>query len=577
MKNVVELIISGNNRRLDDAITRSSRTIQRFGDRASAVFTRTGRIIKNMSEHAMMPFAQIASGAAIAMAGRQVIAFDARLARLAIQARLTRQQTIALKQSLMDAGRQTYQAPEELLAGMEQIVEKTGNIELAKNSILDMGYAASATGAEMAAIGAVTSNLNDKLGITQEQMRGAFDILNEQGKAGAFTLREMATLGERLFTSAASFGIRGSEGLRKFGAFVQVARTGTGSSEMATTAVERTMADMLTKSKKIQAVTGFSIFDEAASKKEGRAVTKDFELIMKELIRRTNGDTVKLRKIFGEESIRAMDALALSYKKFGDFRIFDDYMKQGGDAVQMMSDFGRWTETAAAKMTQFRIELTRFADENLAKPIELLTEALDVLNKHPIIVKGGLAAILGLTGMAALASIIRMMQTIFGAGKKGEMPGSGGFGAFGKTPIPVYVVNKNLSMLPETYGSGHQTPGGKVPKIPGGPASLLALLSTTVSMAVGTAATAYSFAKYPFLSGVPLASSEGVNKFSAEQDALLAETQQWGRDHGFVKNDIQLNITIDRNGRVTTDSGHPNTAIRVDLNRGTWDNPLGAY
>lgn len=43
-----------------------------------------------------------------------------------------------------------------------------------------------------------------------------------------------------------------------------------------------------------------------------------------------------------------------------------------------------------------------------------------------------------------------------------------------------------------------------------------------------------------------------------------------------VKNDIKLTITVDQAGRVTTKSSDPNTRLSVDLNRGTWDNPLGA-
>ena len=43
-----------------------------------------------------------------------------------------------------------------------------------------------------------------------------------------------------------------------------------------------------------------------------------------------------------------------------------------------------------------------------------------------------------------------------------------------------------------------------------------------------------------------------------------------------VKNDIKLSVTVDQVGRVITKSSDPNTRLSVDLNRGTWDNPLGA-
>lgn len=569
MRDSIKLILSGDSHRLDTAINRSGRNIRTFGDRTSAVFTRMGRTMQRVSDRMMTPFASIASGAGLAIAGKGVIDFDARLARLAIQAGLTTKETMALKKELLDASRKTYQLPTELLAGMEQIIEKTGNLELAKDTILDMGVAASATGAEMAAIGAVTSNLNEKLNISKKEMRGAFDILNEQGKAGAFTLKELAMLGERLFSTAASFGVKGTEGLRKFGAFVQIARRGTGSSEMATTAVERTIADLLQKSKKVKAVTGFSIFDEAASKKAGRAVMKDIDVVLKEIIKRTKGDTVKLRKIFGEESIRAIDAMALSYREFGDFRVFDSFIQQGGDGVQMMTDFSRWTETAAAKMILFRAELTKLANENLAGPIAFLTKALDILNRHPIITKGGIAAILGLAFGPKIFRGVKGMYDMFrGKSGKGSIPGVPGFG---KTPIPVYVVN-NPSRL--GYGGGKTGGMAKAGKTIGG--GLLGAgkwiltgtgaLTTAAVMAATTAITTAGYAAFDVARG-----GSGKNWISESPiwkgwygDKLYDFLHKPERTE--VKNDISIALSVDSQGRMIAKTGDMNT--NINLKRG---------
>lgn len=585
MRESIKLILSGDSHRLDAAINRSGRNIKTFGSRSIAVLNRMGRTMGHMSDRMMTPFAGIASGAAIAMAGKGVIDFDSRLARLAIQAGLTRKETLALKKELLDASRKTYQLPTELLAGMEQIIEKTGNLELAKDTVIDMGVAASATGSEMAAIGAVTSNLNEKLRITKEEMGGAFDILNQQGKAGAFTLRELAMLGERLFAAAAGFGVKGTEGLRKFGAFVQIARRGTGSSEMATTAVERTMADLIQNAKKIRAVTGFSIFDEAASKKEGRAVMKDIDVVLKEIIKRTRGDEVKLNRIFGQESIRAVRAMALSYRELGDFREFDAFVETGGDGVQMMSDFARWTETAAAKMILFRAELTKLANENLAGPIELFTKALDLLNRHPVITKGGIYALLGL---AIGPKIFRGLKGIFDMfrGKSGK-GGLTGLPGFGKTPIPVYVVN-NPSKF--GYGGGTKTPAGGGTPTAGrtigglfkrGPGGLLGagkgwkMLSTGLtigSAGLGTtalAATAAGAGGYAVGTGINWALNQIVSRLTGGLNDTFGG---WLYDvlhkpeHTEVKNDIAISLAIDEFGRLSASTTDMNT--HIDLPRG---------
>lgn len=562
MREIVKLILNGESRGLDETLNRSGRNIRTFGDRANAVFSRLGRTIKYVSDSALTPFAGVATAAGLAMAGKGVIDFDARLARLAIQAGMTTKETMALKAELLDASRKTYQLPTELLSGMEQIVEKTGNLKLAKDTILDMGYAASATGAEMASIGAVTSNLNEKLDITQKEMRGAFDILNEQGKAGAFTLKELSTLGERLFTSAASWGVKGTEGLRRFGAFVQIARRGTGSSEMATTAVERTIADLLQKSAKVKAVTGFSIFDEAASKKEGRAVMKDFDVVLKEVIKRTKGDTVKLRKIFGEESIRAIDAMALAYRKTGDFRVFDEFVKQGGDGTQMMSDFARWSETATAKLVLFRAELSKLANENLAGPIELFTQALDLLNRHPVVTKGGIAAILGLAGMAAAMKTFGWLKDAFDIlfGKSGNgkgLPGTGGLPGIGKTPIPVYVVNS----MPGSSGSGWNT-GGTIPgkNVPGA-GGIAGWLKKLGPLAAGKLGLAGGIG-YAFGTGINLTLGELTGKGPGWLGEMLYDFIH-ERETPEVKNNIDIILGIDSDGRVKATTSDMNTNINL--------------
>jgi hypothetical protein len=42
-----------------------------------------------------------------------------------------------------------------------------------------------------------------------------------------------------------------------------------------------------------------------------------------------------------------------------------------------------------------------------------------------------------------------------------------------------------------------------------------------------------------------------------------------------VKNDIAISVMFDRFGRAITNNTDPNTSISLDLNRGTWDKPLG--
>ena len=282
--------------------------------------------------------------------------------------------------------------------------------------------------------------------------------------------------------------------------------------------------------------------------------------------------------------------MALSYRKFGDFRVFDSFIQQGGDGVQMMTDFARWTETAAAKMILFRAELTKLANENLAGPIELFTKALDVLNRHPVITKGGLYALLGL---AVGPKIYRVFKGIFdmfrGTSGKGGIPGVPGLPGLGKKPIPVYVVNNTPKLgyggIPPTPAGGGVTRAGKT--IGGGlfkrgPGGLLGagkglrgMLGTGLTIGaagLGTtalAATAAGAGGYAF----GTVANWGINQIVSKLTGGMNDTfGGWLYDvlhkpeRTEVKNDIAISLAIDEFGRLSASTTDMNT--HIDLPRG---------
>lgn len=471
MQNIVQVILSArDDGKLASIVNRTERSIVGFGNKTVATFRRANEALQGFSRDYLRGLDSIGIGLGGGFALKGVIEFDARLARLAIQAGLSRKEMFDLKDQLFQVGEATHQTPGELLSGIEQIVEKTGNFKFAVDSLKDMGIVASATGSQMEYIGATASNLQEKMGITKDEVLQVFDILNAQGKQGSFTLQNMAAMFERLLSSAARFDVQGVKGMRSFGAFLQIARRGAGNSEQATTAVERTVSDLIQNAGKIQKETGFSIFDADKTKKAGRAVMKDFDVVLKEVIKRTKGDVTILQKIFGEESVRAITPLSQSFQKFGDFREFDAFIAMGGDGAMTMKDFAFWSEQTTTKISDLRTQLSKFVNENLAKPIELLTSALDKLNQHPAITKGALWGGVGLMGAMVGGKLINMGKNTLGLGKdifniwRGKAPGGGGITGGGLPglgggggPIPVYIVNKHLSMLP---GQGWGMPGG---------------------------------------------------------------------------------------------------------------------
>ncbi len=522
-------------------ITRTERRFDQFGKKMRNTVDRAGKSIDRGSTALLSGSRGLIGGAAIGMAAKKVVEFDAKLARLAIQAGLSKKEMFALKDELYAIGKATNQYPTDLLAGIDAIVQRTGNFKYAVGSLRDMGIVASATGASMADIGATASNLQEKMGIAKDEVLSIFDILSAQGKAGAFTIQDMSTQFEKLLSAAMRFEIKGVEGMRSFGAFLQIAKRGAGSTEQATTSVERTIADLLAKHKQIRRLTGFSIIDPEKSKAAGRSVMKDFDLVMKEIITRTNGDEIKLSKIFGGESIRAITPLAASFLKFGGFSEFDELASKGGDGAAIMKDFAFWADTSAAKFREFNIEIKKFT-ENLEGPINLLTWLLDKVNAHPNITQGGLTALMGMAGGAGMWKLGKGAYNIY-KGLRGQ--GAGRAAQAGMDP-------RVITLADDLFGPGAKKGAARAFL---GRGVMAAGLGTTAAVAAGTGLAAFGL-------------TTGINKLL---DDPAGKFGAWLYDATHKPPEVSTNVTvnIDKEDRVTTIADSKNAQTTVN-NRGTF-------
>ena len=143
--NRFDIVITARDRGLTDTLRKSERSVSGFGRNLTGIMGRAGREIGRFGDR-IGGLTTLLGGVAGVAAAKGVIDFDSRLARLSIQAGLTKQEMLGLKQELIETGDATYQGPEDLLAAVEQIVEKTGNFDFARKALKDMGVVASATG-----------------------------------------------------------------------------------------------------------------------------------------------------------------------------------------------------------------------------------------------------------------------------------------------------------------------------------------------------------------------------------------------------------------------------------------------
>ncbi|WP_319778455.1 tail tape measure protein [Maridesulfovibrio sp.] len=317
-------------------------------------------------------YAGLVGGVATGATAVKVGNIQERFTRLAIQAGITDDALTTLKDKLYVIAQddKIRVKPDEMVSGIEAIVEKTGDLKFAEDNIRNIGVAMQATGAAGLDIGELFAEFQ-KMGITApEDVMKALDTLNVQGKAGAFTLQNLAALGPRVITAYTSAGRGGVDALKEMGAALQMIRQGTGSSEMAATAFEavmRTVTDPA-KIKQLEKM-GIELFDPDKLA-EGKRVLRPINELMKEIVQSTAGDKVALGTIFDAEAIRAFNTAASEYQKNGQINSLDKFMAVEGDGKTTVADAERAAKIINSSWTSMLAAAERWAENKLTAPLQ---------------------------------------------------------------------------------------------------------------------------------------------------------------------------------------------------------------
>jgi len=389
---------------------------------------------------------------------RMVGNLEARFTRLGIQANRGAEEVDRLKRRIFEVS----QAPDiridpgQLTAAIEEIVEKTGDLKFAEDNLRNLAAAIQATGAEGLSIGGIAAEFQ-KMGLTDpDEVLKALDILTVQGKAGAFTLQNLAALGPRVVTAYTAMGRTGLPAIREMGAALQVIRQGTGSSEMAATAFEalvRTLGDA--DKLKILEGGGIKIFEPGSTTQ-----MRSLPVIMEEIIKKTRGSKVALSKVFDAEAIRAFNAAAAEFQRTGGVASLDQFYNVQADGTTVLVDSARAAKDFNSAMTYLYTSYRKFADSELAGPVARLADALNGLEPGALQRWMDIAKWIGIIGAGAIGArmIYRGGRGLMGMfGKTGPVGATGGGmglpGVAGLPPgvVPVYIVNKGFGAPNRTF------------------------------------------------------------------------------------------------------------------------------
>lgn len=421
-------------RRYSDAFNRLGQTGQRSMRGLRGATAAAGRGIDQLGNR----YIALATGAAGVATVRNLLSLDQRLVRLGIQSNKTGGEMGALKDRIFEVAQapDIRADPSELLSAIETVVEKTGDLDFALANLDNIGRAMSGSGGQGSFIGALTAEFR-KFGIVApEAVEAALDTLITQGKAGSFTVGNLASQGERLVSAYAATGRVGPGAVRELGAVIQVIRSGTGSAEQATTAFEavlRTLQDA-DKIADLQG-KGIQIFEP-----DQPGVMRSIADIMTDIIKATGGDLVKISSVFDAEAMRAFSSAAGEFKNTGAIESLEKFLAIQGDGSQLVADSATAAESATAAYNSLATAFQRVADQNLAGPIQAAADALNSLEPEQVnsLIRGlGIAA----GGVTALALGRKAgLGGLFGRrGPGGPNPPGGKLG--GMRVSPVYVTN----------------------------------------------------------------------------------------------------------------------------------------
>lgn len=505
-------------------------------------------------------------GAAVAMgtgvAANQFANLDRRLSRLAISADITTDKAKELYDQIREISNEKGIRidPKEALSAVEEILTKTGDLEYAIKNLPNMAAVIQATGASGQNIGGIFTEFK-KLGIdSAEDAMKAIDILNKQGKSGAFTLASLANYGPQLFAAYAATGRKGVEAVTELGAAMQVIREGSGSDAEAVTSFSALIRDLTDPSRvkllkqiggnPFNQSSGINVFDPEklkAGKEEMRSITD----LMTEIIVRSKAKSDNLGLLnLTDEADKALNPLKAVYKQLGEVNVFDKFMKITGDGSATLKDAAIAGGDLAASLQRINNEVERASNSVFAGPFKEIADAINGIDQDTIDnwLKWASVAVVAVGTVVAAKKAAGWGKDIFGGKGKNGIGGAGGNGGFADMGVmPVYVVNMGAGGM----GNGLPIPDTLDPKggNPSGPnKGLLAAGALLVSRLGVVGAAAYTVNNDPNIIPIKLRRSSDIDPSLSKgipiQPGLLDALDDFKRWFSSSPNPDAANVNI---------------------------------
>jgi len=427
---------------------------QKFASTAMSAVNKVDSVFSGMTAKLGALGVSLSLGAA----SNQIIDMDARLTRMGMTADASAEQVNKLKQKIFEAAQDPNIKidPSKVIDALDVVMTKTGNLEYVEDNIKNIAIALQATGETGESIGDVFSEFQ-KFGYSASSISQLMDDMVKQGDQGEYTFGKFAKTAKAVLSAYSPIG-NSVEDTKKLGAVMQILISGTKNEEAAVTSLDAIMSELADPQKQEKlGLIGVAVRDSAGKFRDLADIMQDTLAVAEK-----EGNADFLGEIFGMSSMKAVRA----FQQYGkNYKKLTDDLGDTTGALEAKSN--RMAGTMKANLQNLQTTFLKFADTNLAKPLERLNDLLSYLSENPErmekvfnTIKYGLGAIVAVKGLATLSGFIGTISNGIKSLTGGKMQTALGLGQGAASGMPVYVTNMGQSGLgaatgmPQSAGTG---------------------------------------------------------------------------------------------------------------------------
>lgn len=359
-------------RRMQQSVNRFSRNGRRDLKSLNARYREHGSVVAGMAKH----YSAAATAAALLVAGKGVIDFDAQLTRMQTDGKATAEQIKALKQEMFDIANDPNIRVDvdDLLTGFSKTVGSGVPFEEAKKHLRTLGTFIQATGTDAETTGSLIAQSYDNGLRSAVDVAEAMEVRMKQALTGAVPIRESGKVEKGVVAPLAAVIGAGSDTIKEGGALMQIAIKATKSAEEAQTSIAAYLS-AIQRTDVQEKITGAGIKIKGANGK----IRPPSELIP-EIYQAAKGDGGVLGELFGDAGVRVFQGYGLP----GSPELYKSLLNMQASG-QLQKDARINASTAKAAMQSLKTKTESGADSLFSQPTKDLANAMDSWQRNDLL------------------------------------------------------------------------------------------------------------------------------------------------------------------------------------------------